>query len=543
MKPYRPAITQLLGIIILFMGAVGLVLALLTGATYRQLTLESQQSALRELVRLRSADLMKGVELGSRNLGSHLLGQPDFIEAMQRHNPEKLKRLFQAAVEHPPQAAADLEIVNLSVYGRSFNYLAELTDDAGEPDTPLICVDQLNQARLRTGLDRLQVMSGLCRIGSRMYYSVLLPIGGYRLTGYLVITTNPIHSLEPIGETLGLPVRIQTADGQEELYRSPDWRNASGLLQEEPVTGYRLAAIGGEDGLLISVQQLAGSLAKRLAETRKLVMLAAAAITLLAMLLAFWLVRRTTIHPLQQLTRQLQKLRGNREEIGRQVTVTGTREITELAEGFNSMTAELDSMYDRLEELAFTDALTRLPNRYQLNQRLEGFTRGNRRGQRQFSLFLMDLDRFKLVNDTLGHHVGDQLLQQVGDRLQDALRDSDVVTRIDSASRAAFEDDMVARLGGDEFAVILPDAPTREEAEIVARKIIQALEDPFEIEGNRLNVGVSIGIVTFPEDGEDMHTLMRKADVAMYHAKKNRLGFAHYAEEQSAQVMSAQAAN
>ncbi|HID49988.1 MAG TPA: diguanylate cyclase, partial [Chromatiales bacterium] len=542
MKPFRPSLTLLLGAIILFMGVVGLVLALLTGATYQQLTLESQQTTLRELVRLRSADLMKGVELGSRNLGDHILGQPGFIDAMQRYHASKLKSLLQAAVQDPPRAAAELEVLNLSVYGRSFNHLAELEEAAVAGVTPLICVEQLNAARMRTGLKRLQVMSGLCRIGTQIAYSVLMPIGGYKLTGYLVITTDPVHSLVPLADTLGLPVRIRTADGRQELYRSADWRTSRGLLQDEPVTDYRLATSGDQDVLLISVQQQAGSLAARLAETRRLVMLAAATITLFAMLFAFWLVRRMAIHPLQMLTRQLQRLRNNRDEIGRPVAVTGTREITELADGFNTMTAELGSMTDRLEELAFTDALTRLPNRYQLNQRLEGFTRGNRRGQRQFSLFLMDLDRFKLVNDTLGHHVGDQLLQQVGLRLQEVLRDSDVVTRIDPASRVAFEDDMVARLGGDEFAVILPDAPTREQAETVARKIIQALEDSFDIEEHRLNVGVSIGIVTFPEDGEDMHTLMRRADVAMYYAKKNRLGFVHYTADQAAQVVAAQEA-
>jgi GGDEF domain-containing protein len=541
-KPFHPSITQLLGTTILFMGAVGLVLALLTGSTYRQLTLNSQQQALQELVRLRSADLIKGVDIGSRNLGSHLLGQPDFIEAIQRHNLKKLKKLLQDSVRHPPLSAADLDVVNLAVYGRSFNHMAELIGDVRKADVPLICVDQLNAARRRTGLDRMQVMSGLCKVGTQIYYSVLMPIGGYNLTGYLVVTTNPIHVLLPIRETLGLPVRIQSIDRQQEMYRDPEWETAQGILLEEPVIEYQLSAIGDQDGLLISVQQNAGSLTEQLVRTRVVVMLAAAVTTLVAMLIAFWLVRRTTIHPLQNLTRQLHRLQGNRSEIGRPVEVRGTREITELARGFNDMTAELNGMYDKLEDLAFTDALTRLPNRYQLNLRLEGFTKGNRRNQSRFSLFLMDLDRFKLVNDSLGHHIGDQLLQEVGLRLPNVLRDSDVVTRIDPASRAEFEHDMVARLGGDEFAVILPDAPSPEQAEIVARKIIQAFKKPFDIDSHRLNVGVSIGIVSYPADGEDMHTLMRKADVAMYFAKKNRLGFAHYDEDQQTMLVEAQQA-
>jgi GGDEF domain-containing protein len=149
----------------------------------------------------------------------------------------------------------------------------------------------------------------------------------------------------------------------------------------------------------------------------------------------------------------------------------------------------------------------------------------------------MDLDKFKTVNDTLGHHVGDQLLQQVSLRMQEMLRDSDMVTRLDSASRSAFEKDMVARLGGDEFAAILPDAKNREHAETVARKLNDAMHEPFTVEGHRFSIGISIGIVVFPDDGDDMHALMRKADVAMYFAKKNRLGYAYYDESQTAEVL------
>lgn len=536
-KRYRPTINVLTGLTILFMGMVGLVLALITGSMYRQVTLESQQQALHELVRLRAADLVKGMEIGSRNLGSHLLGQPEFIQAIERRNTTKLSGMLKDLADRPPAAVSDIEVINLIVYGRSFNHMAELVGEVADGQPYVLCVDQLNVARQRTGLDRMQVMSGLCKIGLHIYHSVLMPIGGFSLTGYLVVITDPVKSLLPIQETLGMPIRIQSMDQQQEFYRSPDWNEPQGFLTTNSVTEYRLLAIDGNTGLHISVAQHAGTLTEQLVHTRKTVMLAAAGMTLFAILIALWIIRRTTVRPLQQLTGQLHRLQGNRDEIGRQIEVRGTREIEELAGGFNSMTTELNNMYDKLEDLAFTDALTRLPNRYQLHQRLEGFTNDNRNSHRHFSLFLMDLDRFKLVNDTLGHHVGDQLLQQVGLRLPYVLRDSDVVTRLDSASRAAFEDDMVARLGGDEFAVILPDTQTQEQAEIVARKIIDAMDEPFVVDGHTLSVGISIGIALFPTDGDDMHTLMRKADVAMYYAKKNRLGYILYMEGQEETVM------
>ncbi len=119
---------------------------------------------------------------------------------------------------------------------------------------------------------------------------------------------------------------------------------------------------------------------------------------------------------------------------------------------------------------------------------------------------LMDLDRFKEVNDTLGHHNGDRLLVNVGTRLRETLRDEDTV----------------ARLGGDEFAVLLPNSGDAEQAAVVARKLHCSLERPFTVEEMPLEVAASIGIALFPQHGEDEAALLQKADVAMYLAKEAR---------------------
>ncbi len=123
----------------------------------------------------------------------------------------------------------------------------------------------------------------------------------------------------------------------------------------------------------------------------------------------------------------------------------------------------------------------------------------------------MDLDHFKEINDTLGHHVGDLLLAQVAVRLRERLRQADIV----------------ARLGGDEFAVLLPGLDTRH-ATMAARLLLQALHDPFTVEEQNLSVGASVGIALYPDHGVDLHTLMQRADVAMYAAKRVNDGFAFY---------------
>ncbi|MCC7367415.1 MAG: EAL domain-containing protein [Chloroflexi bacterium] len=169
---------------------------------------------------------------------------------------------------------------------------------------------------------------------------------------------------------------------------------------------------------------------------------------------------------------------------------------------------------EALEHQALHDALTGLPNRTLLNDRLERLIIAHRRNERGMALIVMDLDRFKDVNDTLGHQAGDALLQQVSGRLQSALRTSDTV----------------ARLGGDEFAILLPSV--RIQGGIgVAQKILRALERPFTIGEQEITVAASLGITACPDHGDDSATLMRRADVAMYVAKRNNGGFAVYSPE------------
>ena len=169
-----------------------------------------------------------------------------------------------------------------------------------------------------------------------------------------------------------------------------------------------------------------------------------------------------------------------------------------------------------LEYQALHDALTDLPNRTLLNDRLQQAILTAQREDRQLALLIMDLNRFKDVNDTFGHHLGDVLLQQVGPRIMAQLRESDTV----------------ARLGGDEFAFVLPTADDEAGATLAARRLLKALEEPFEIEGRRLEVSGSIGIAITPQHGTDPATLMRRADIAMYVAKRTRSGFAFYSPEQ-----------
>ncbi|MEH2613769.1 sensor domain-containing phosphodiesterase [Bradyrhizobium sp. AZCC 1693] len=171
---------------------------------------------------------------------------------------------------------------------------------------------------------------------------------------------------------------------------------------------------------------------------------------------------------------------------------------------------------ERIEYLASHDSLTNLPNREMFNGMLRRAIDGAARYQGQFALLFIDLDRFKVINDSLGHDAGDMLLVEIGGRLRRALRSSDVV----------------ARLGGDEFVVILEEATERHEVERIAGELLSVLSQPVQLSGHECHTTASIGIAMHPSDGTDMQTLTKNADMAMYLAKEDgKNGFRFFTKE------------
>ncbi|MEK7303770.1 MAG: EAL domain-containing protein, partial [Pseudomonadota bacterium] len=170
---------------------------------------------------------------------------------------------------------------------------------------------------------------------------------------------------------------------------------------------------------------------------------------------------------------------------------------------------------DSLQHQAMFDSLTNLPNRVLLADRLQQTALIARREKRLFGLFAMDLDRFKEINDTLGHHIGDRVLQHVAACTRSCLRESDTV----------------ARMGGDEFTILLATVSGVDGAVAVAKKILKAIGEPFVIAGRNLEIGASIGVVVFPQHGDDLDALMRQADAAMYTAKQAQSGYRVYSDD------------
>ena len=227
---------------------------------------------------------------------------------------------------------------------------------------------------------------------------------------------------------------------------------------------------------------------------------------LVVSILVSLLIARGVTRPLAQLTRFARSIADGSNPPP--MALTREDELGALAHTFNDMREVLDERERRITGLAYQDSLTGLPNRALFRDRLEQAIGVAARSGAMLSVMVMDLDRFKYVNDTLGHTIGDQLLVEVGQRLHAALGQQTAT---------------VARLGGDEFAVLLIDGDD-ESAISVAHDLLVVLERPMLLEGQVVDVGASIGIVCCPLHGDDANTLMRRADIAMYAAKRSGAG-------------------
>jgi len=201
-----------------------------------------------------------------------------------------------------------------------------------------------------------------------------------------------------------------------------------------------------------------------------------------------------------------------RRQFETEVSVRGSNEVADLVVGFNTMLSELQrrdrAMREaeaRLQHLTLIDDLTGLPNRRLLTDRLSQSLAKARRENRKVALIYIDLDGFKLINDSLGHGAGDALLGQVAQRLKSRFRQSDTL----------------ARIGGDEFTLILDNVQTWADGDKAAVSVLEVLKEPFELEGHSIKMTASIGISIFPDHGNEGGQLLQQADCAMFAAKRN----------------------
>ncbi|MBV9527213.1 EAL domain-containing protein [Sphingomonas sp.] len=272
----------------------------------------------------------------------------------------------------------------------------------------------------------------------------------------------------------------------------------------------RLPTFSGDGGAILL---LAYPRSEALADAHKL-QFALAVMTLLGLLaaaLATWRAAGRITRPLARLDEAAGRLAAG-EHV--QVRVRGSDELARLADSFNDMAGKIAEREQRITQLAFNDVLTGLPNRTMFQQQLEHLLRVSSGSGSHFALHCLDLDQFKVINDTLGHPAGDALLVEAAQRLMDAAKGH-----------------FVARLGGDEFVVLQVLGGDRNAIDLLAAEILRSVRQPLNIDGHEIAPSTSIGIAIAPGDGADAETLLRSADLALYRAKEGGRGAFAFFEE------------
>ena len=303
----------------------------------------------------------------------------------------------------------------------------------------------------------------------------------------------------------------QFFEAVRKLHESNAWRTDNLLLQQNliPLINEISLQLKAMESIFQRQESTIDTVIQE--NTTTLFILLATIIFLFLLFIAIILVSldRMVFQPLQMVSNVLKSNTFNYDSL--QIKMGKAREINDLITAFHEMGEKVNQRQNELEHQALHDSLTALPNRFMLNQRLDYQLLTAERSEQNFTLFFMDLDNFKDVNDTLGHATGDELLLQVAKRLLKGIRKSDTV----------------ARLGGDEFAILLPEVD-RNESEKLAIELHESVTKPFIINDKTISVGISIGIAHYPDDGVDTVTLLQHADIAMYMAKRSRYAFSHY---------------
>lgn len=272
---------------------------------------------------------------------------------------------------------------------------------------------------------------------------------------------------------------------------------------------YLLSELFAGDVILAANMSRQSSLTNSTWAKQRTMFLLLIAASLVVSLLAGYAIAHEITKPLKLLNRAAQKIGAG--DYDQTIDISQRDEVGQLADSLRSMCDGVSEREEKILQLAYSDTLTNLPNRAMFHDRLNHAVNLGKRTDSQFTVLMLDLDRFKYINDVLGHESGDSVLQEVAKRLQMALRESDTV----------------ARLGGDEFAILLQTGNI-EQVKIAAHKITAAMEAPVILNNQPIDISCSIGIANFPDHGTDSSLLLRRADVAMYSAKRINSGYAFY---------------
>ena len=503
MSKRRLSIRAATTLALIFIGSLFVLLSWTAGTYFRDAALESQTKSLSRIIEVASNQVLRTIEQHALNLNTVLDEGGRLSETFGQFQRDGNPAALLAALDDPLvngfNGVTDIDLIKLRVYDLELNFLLE--SSAGmqglAPRLPEFIVVK---ALKRSGVDRLKAIGGLWVSDKGPLYSMLLPLGGLNIRGYLEIVINPTYSLARVSEITGMPLGITSASAPPPV--TDTTMKQSGLLPVEYLLigddhqpAYRL--VGMED-----VRQLYLDMHNNQITTTMVFV----SITFIILLAVLVMLNRGIFKPLKQMLQGIEHYR--RGELDVRVKTSGLRELFTLGQTFNVMIEQIGKDMHELELYSHSDGLTGLANRRYFEQRLhEEWSRATRQHS-PLSLLFIDIDYFKRYNDQYGHLQGDDCLCRVAKTLQQ------------SAKR---DIDIAARYGGEEFVILLPDTDVHG-AEQVAHDLQQAVKQlHIEHQGSSiaefvtLSIGIASHVPYFPERPDE---LLKDADKALYLAKE-----------------------
>ena len=348
MKLNFPSLWLSITLTVVTMGIISLALAIFTGVTYQQITLNNQKNAISKLMQHDANSILNTLAENIKQLGLNLQYEKSFRDAFFKKSDNEITKELNRNFHQYYVTADIVDLEKIYVYDIDFNLISQSTERSRNNFNTIICSELISRAKKRIGTERLISISALCKLNERNFYSTVVPIGGLIPQGYLQIVSNPIHNLKIIDDRLGAPVKISSLSNSE-IYKTNDWPSGEDL-QHALFASHDLYSDNGQYAFTITSAHNISELNAQLTTTRSYLILFAILITLTSVLVSFIILRKSTTTPVKNLLTQLTRIRENKNNLGQEIKITGAKELKIVTIEFNRMTNELKELYHKLSE-------------------------------------------------------------------------------------------------------------------------------------------------------------------------------------------------
>ena len=500
----RLSIKSLTITILIIIGFFSVVVSFVSGEYFFKAAREAQVYSLNRVIQVATKEILQELHDQTYEIATALSIEgaipKEFLKAAKSKSNEKLIKTLDDPFITGFVGAYIIELVKVRAYDLKLNLIAE--SNKGIFDLPKQLPETLYlQGQDRKGAARTKAINGLWHYAGKSYYSMLVPIGGVFIEGYLEIVVNPVNNLIKLSEKMDSPVTIRSGLAPNKAYYEPK-ESIANLL---PIDFILKTNLGTPAYLLTSYEDIA-KLSEGINKTVFNAIVVFIGLVLIVLLFAIGLFQLFLFKPMNMMLNEIRNITDG--DIFHNLNIKGLSEITILSEEFNKMSKKIRAREEELTQLSVIDDLTKISNRRKFGEVLKHEYITACRTQKPLSVLMIDIDYFKLFNDTYGHLAGDDCIKKVATALQNSIYRPD---------------DLVARYGGEEFVIILPDTPEKGE-QVVAQKImseISRLNIPHSSSMINENITVSIGGYTLtPTIHHAPEFIVAEADKLLYQAKE-----------------------